>query len=175
MISQSRGKVASDNDGVRFRYVYEVVYENVYFINLGGWCLNLGHAIAHSLFNCQCYKGDSDRGLGGIKVINDSNLLNIIGGRFSGSGLKERSPAFFLGRIAGVRLFGSSVESWGTGVLLDNTEGKIVDVSIDAYFEENNQSDVRVGTKEGSARNPVIGVNIRGTFAGPVAKGRVYR
>ena len=54
--------------------------------------------------------------------------------------------------------------------MLDNSRGKVVDVSIDAHFEENSLSDVRVGTNEGSAANPVIGISVRGTFAGPVSR-----
>lgn len=171
-INQTRGKYKTiENDGIRFQYVYEVVYENIYFINLGGWCVNLNSCIAHSFFNCQFFSGYSSYGLGGLKATNHSNLLNIFGGRFTGSGVKDHTPAFSIGEIDGVKLFGCSVESWGNGIVLDNIKGKIVDISIDAYFEENNQSDVRIGTnKDDNTGNPIIGVKVRGTFAGPVNK-----
>jgi hypothetical protein len=133
--------------------------------------VNLESCVGHSFYNCQFYKGSSRRGLGGLTAGNQSNLLNVFGGRFTGAGPGDGQPAFHLdGPFGGGRLLGCSVESWGNGVLLDNGGGKVVDVSINAHFEENNGADVRVGTKEATAGNPVIAVSVRGTFAGPVSK-----
>jgi len=172
VISQSRDiHRSTKNDGIRFKFVYEVVYESIYFINLGGWAVNLENCIAHSFYNCQFFCGYPNISQGGLKATNHSNLLNIFGGRYTGSGIEDTNPAFLFEEINGVRILGCSIESWGKGVVLDDSKGKIVDISIDAHFEENNYTDVQLGTKSDDSRyTKIIGVNIRGTFAGPIDK-----
>ena len=165
------GAAGTGNHGMVFDNVYEATYYKVYWTNLGGYSLKLSRSVAHTLIDCQMYKGSSSIGLGGMYADTQSNLINVFGGRYSGSGTSETTNAFtFAGQIGSIKLVGPSVESWGTGIVLNNTAGKITDVFIDGHFETNNTADVQVGVKDSSAANYLTGIRIKGTYVGPVAE-----
>ena len=171
--NQSGGSVSSGNHGLQLEYVYEVTLDHCYFINLGGYAISYDHVVRGLILNTEIYKGSASRGVGGIIIADNSTDITFVGGKMTGSGTSEATYATTLsGVVAGISLSGTSIESWGKGAVLDNTNGKISDIHIDAWFEQNNDADVQIGMKDilGSAypnERFISGVSLRGIYVGP--------